>query len=59
MVIAASRGGKVKTVTQIIAISLVILNIPGGIFVMGLALFVTVYSGMDYLVKNKKVLVGE
>ena len=30
VVIAASRGGKVKTVFQIVAISLLILNLPGG-----------------------------
>ena len=59
VVLAASRGGKVKTVTQIIAISLMILNIPGGLFAMGIALFVTIYSGMGYLVENKKVLMGE
>ena len=58
VVIAASRGGKVKTVTQIIAISLMILNIPGGITVMWIALFFTIYSGMEYLVGSKKILMG-
>jgi CDP-diacylglycerol---glycerol-3-phosphate 3-phosphatidyltransferase len=50
-VIAASRGGKIKTVLQIVAISLYIL--PGDFWVvrevfMGAAVVATVVTGIDY-----------
>jgi CDP-diacylglycerol---glycerol-3-phosphate 3-phosphatidyltransferase len=53
-VIAASRGGKLKTMLQVIAIGLYIM--PGPIdplrwIVMGAATVVTVVTGLDYLVK--------
>ena len=35
IVIAASKWGKVKTVSQIVAISLMILNLPGGFWQCG------------------------
>jgi CDP-diacylglycerol---glycerol-3-phosphate 3-phosphatidyltransferase len=50
-VIAASRGGKLKTMLQIIAISLYVLPWHIDIIravVMGLALVVTVVTGVDY-----------
>lgn len=56
VVIAASMWGKVKTVTQIAAVILVLLNIPGyDIFVL-IALIATVISGVDYLYKNRNIL---
>jgi len=58
VVIPASRGGKVKTVFQIVAISMLIFNLPFGIHVMWAAMFLTVWSGMDYLVKGKKLFTG-
>jgi CDP-diacylglycerol--glycerol-3-phosphate 3-phosphatidyltransferase len=53
-VIAASRGGKLKTMLQVIAIGLYIM--PGPIdllrwVTMGAALIVTVVTGLDYVVK--------
>jgi len=56
VVIAASRGGKVKTFTQIIAIILLILNLPGRMIVMWVAMILTVTSGMQYLMNGKKIL---
>lgn len=56
VVIPASRGGKAKTVTQIIAILMVIFNVPGGLLAMWVAMIATLWSGMDYLLKGKKVL---
>jgi CDP-diacylglycerol--glycerol-3-phosphate 3-phosphatidyltransferase len=50
-VIAASRGGKLKTMLQIIAISLYVLPWHAVLFqeiVMGAALVVTVVTGADY-----------
>ena len=60
VVIAASRGGKVKTFTQIIAIILLILNLPGRMIAMWVAMILTVTSGMQYLMNGKKIfLEGE
>lgn len=50
-VIAASRGGKLKTMLQIVAISLYVLPWHAVLFqeiVMGVALVVTVVTGADY-----------
>ena len=50
-VIAASRGGKAKTMLQVIAISLYVLPVhlgPTRALVMGAALVVTVLTGIDY-----------
>ena len=59
VVIAASRGGKFKTVFQIVAISLLILKLPGGTILIWLAMFLTVWSGMEYLVGGAKMLIEE
>lgn len=56
IVIAASAGGKLKTVSQIIGIILLIFNIPLGMPVMRVAMFLTIWSGMDYLIKSKDIL---
>ena len=53
-VIAASRGGKAKTLLQVIAIALYILPGPFGAareLVMGAALVVTVVTGADYVAR--------
>ncbi|HLS07397.1 MAG TPA: CDP-diacylglycerol--glycerol-3-phosphate 3-phosphatidyltransferase [Bacillota bacterium] len=64
IVLAASPLGKIKTATQLIAITLLLLhnipfqglNIPIDQLMIYLALFFTVLSGYDYFVKNKHVL---
>ena len=53
-VIAASRGGKIKTMLQVIAISLYILPLhvaPERELLMGAAVVVTVATGVDYVVR--------
>ncbi|MPN55865.1 CDP-diacylglycerol--glycerol-3-phosphate 3-phosphatidyltransferase [bioreactor metagenome] len=63
VVIAASKLGKIKTVTQVIAISAILLkdwpfsliHIPIGQPFLYIALFFTVLSGVDYMVKMKKL----
>ncbi|MNO69475.1 CDP-diacylglycerol--glycerol-3-phosphate 3-phosphatidyltransferase [compost metagenome] len=63
-VIAASKWGKAKTITQIIAISALLLNnfpfewmnIPFADIAIWVAALITIYSGIDYFVKNKSVL---
>lgn len=56
IVIAASKGGKLKTISQIIGISLLLFNIPGGMPVMWVAMLLTIWSGVDYLAKSKDIL---
>lgn len=63
-VIAASNWGKAKTITQIVAISALLLNnfpfvwlnVPIDVILIWLAALITIYSGIDYFVKNKSVL---
>lgn len=63
-VVAASKWGKIKTVVQIIAISLLLLNnfpfqfisIPVDDIAIWAAALITIYSGIDYFVKNKDLL---
>ena len=53
-VIAASRGGKLKTLLQMLAISLYVLPGPFGLarpLLMAAAVVVTVVTGVDYLVR--------
>lgn len=58
--IAASMWGKAKTTSQMISLVMLLLNVPSlnkaGIFVFYVAVILTVISGVDYIVKNKKVL---
>ncbi|MNV32020.1 CDP-diacylglycerol--glycerol-3-phosphate 3-phosphatidyltransferase [compost metagenome] len=63
-VVAASKWGKIKTVVQIVAISLLLLNnfpfqfvsIPVDDIAIWAAALITIYSGIDYFVKNKDLL---
>ncbi|SET41262.1 CDP-diacylglycerol--glycerol-3-phosphate 3-phosphatidyltransferase [Paenibacillus sp. NFR01] len=63
-VVAASKWGKIKTVVQIVAISLLLLNnfpfqfisIPLDDIAIWAAALITIYSGVDYFVKNKELL---
>jgi CDP-diacylglycerol---glycerol-3-phosphate 3-phosphatidyltransferase len=59
-VLPASRGGKVKTVLQILAISWYIWPFPDplaavGPWLMAAALVVTVATGVDYVVRVLRV----
>lgn len=60
-VIAASKLGKLKTITQMVAL-IVVLALPGIKYVAILtyiAAFVSLLSGFDYFWKNKKVLLED
>lgn len=62
--LAASKWGKWKTATQITAIIALLLNnfpfalmhFPFDEIAMWAAVVITIYSGVDYFVKNKKLL---
>ncbi|MDR3072532.1 MAG: CDP-diacylglycerol--glycerol-3-phosphate 3-phosphatidyltransferase [Clostridiales Family XIII bacterium] len=61
IVIAAGFSGKLKTVAQMVAITLILLEnwpfiylgIPMDQIVLWIAVALTVYSGMEYIVKNR------
>ena len=55
-VIPAGRGGKVKTLVQSVAIGMYLFPLPdevrfASMTLMGLALLLTVYTGLDYVVQ--------
>jgi CDP-diacylglycerol--glycerol-3-phosphate 3-phosphatidyltransferase len=59
-VIAASYGGKLKTVAQILAIGLYLLPLPAALdpvlwVGMGIALVLTVVTGLDYVVRAMRM----
>lgn len=66
VVIAASNFGKVKTVTQIVAICILMLNnfpfslinIPMNTIAIYTTLVITIWSGLDYFGKNIHVLMS-
>lgn len=59
-VMPASRGGKIKTVVQIVAIAMFLAVGPAwwsdvASFVMGVAVILTVVTGIDYLLRAARV----
>lgn len=64
LVIAASWSGKVKTVVQVAAISLLIIHERLGVvaplaeIVLYMALAVSIYSGIEYAVRYARTLLG-
>ncbi|MGH3344456.1 MAG: CDP-diacylglycerol--glycerol-3-phosphate 3-phosphatidyltransferase [Carbonactinosporaceae bacterium] len=62
-VIAASRGGKLKTVLQAVAISMYVADLPGWLgagsaVVMGFAVLVTVVTGLHYVARGLRLRSG-
>ncbi|WP_072802042.1 CDP-diacylglycerol--glycerol-3-phosphate 3-phosphatidyltransferase [Rhodococcoides yunnanense] len=62
-VIPAGRGGKVKTLVQSFAIGMYLFPLPdevrfASVGLMGLAVFLTVYTGLDYLVQAVRLRRG-
>lgn len=58
--IAASKWGKLKTTSQMIALVLLLLNSSTlnniGVYIFYIAVILTIISGLDYIIKNKEVL---
>ena len=54
--IHASKWGKIKTISQIVAIVLVIINFPYNWWFLLIAVVLTLVSGVDYFVKAKRFL---
>ena len=57
-VIAAGWSGKVKTASTMVCICIMLLNIPDWLNTVCVAVIVvtTLYSGVEYFVKNRDVL---
>lgn len=55
-VIAASGGGKIKTVTQMLAIIMLLLSMPFANLMMYVCVALTLYSGVEYIWKNKELI---
>jgi len=47
--ISASWMGKVKTVSQMFAIGFLLMEWPGGTLLLWIAVFLTLYSGYEYI----------
>ncbi|MBI2651522.1 CDP-diacylglycerol--glycerol-3-phosphate 3-phosphatidyltransferase [Candidatus Woesearchaeota archaeon] len=58
VVIGASKLGKIKTISQIVAILAVILDVRFNWLLMLIAVIITVVSGLDYIIKMGR-LMGE
>jgi len=62
VIISASKLGKIKTISQIVAISAILLkdfplsllNITFGKYAIYVAVFFTIWSGADYFIKARK-----
>jgi CDP-diacylglycerol--glycerol-3-phosphate 3-phosphatidyltransferase len=56
MTVAASKLGKIKTISQMAAIVAVIINLPYSWHMMLAAVILTLISGADYFIKVRKFL---
>lgn len=64
LVIAAGHSGKIKTVLQMVAITLILLknrpfayiDIPMDQILLWAAVAMTVYSGAEYIIKNRHII---
>lgn len=54
--IAASKYGKIKTITQIFSIILLLVNFKFSLVVYYIAVIFTIISGIEYIIKNKNIL---
>lgn len=54
--IAASKWGKAKTISQIVAIVAVIIHFPYNWYLMLAAVILTLISGVDYFIKARRFL---
>ncbi len=65
IVIAASKWGKIKTIVQMVMIIVILCNFPGNFMLVVenilivLALILTIVSLIDYLYKNRQVLLAD
>ncbi|MCI5898302.1 MAG: CDP-diacylglycerol--glycerol-3-phosphate 3-phosphatidyltransferase [Anaerovoracaceae bacterium] len=67
IIIAAGKSGKLKTILQMTALTVILLrdwpfalftDFPVGNIILWAAVIMTVYSGIEYIVKNKQVFLS-
>ena len=56
LVIPASKLGKLKTISQIVAVVAVLISFPGDQILLWIAVAITIWSGIDYFAKASEVL---
>lgn len=56
VIIPASRWGKLKTVSQVVAIAALLTQMPGANVLLWLAVLLTVWSGVHYFLKAQPYL---
>lgn len=56
--VSASMAGKIKTVLQMIAIGFLLMHWPYGIELLWVAVVITLYSGVEYLIEFSKAYKG-
>jgi CDP-diacylglycerol--glycerol-3-phosphate 3-phosphatidyltransferase len=56
VIIPASRWGKLKTVSQVVAITAMLIQLPGADYLLWVAVLLTVGSGIDYFLKAQPYL---
>ena len=54
-VIDASMWGKYKTVAQVVTVTILLMEQQFGNMLLWITVLITVYSGIDYFVKNRRV----
>ena len=59
LIVKASWAGKVKTVAQMVAIGFLLMHWPYGDLLLWFAVFLTVYSGLEYMWEFRKALLGD
>ncbi len=56
VVIAASKLGKVKTISQIVAIVAILIDFPGALLLLWIAALLTIVSAVDYFSRAGELL---
>ncbi len=64
IIIAAGKSGKIKTVLQMVSLSVILLrdwpfsiftDLPIGNYLLWIAVIATIYSGIEYILQNKQI----
>lgn len=64
IIIAAGKSGKIKTVLQMVSLSVILLrnwpfsmftDLPIGNYLLWIAVIATIYSGIEYIVQNRQI----
>lgn len=56
IIIPASRWGKLKTVSQVVSIAALLIQVPGAMVLLWVAVLLTVGSGIEYFLQAQRYL---